>query len=131
VAEPATAWPIPRRSSSALAWEAASLAVFVLALAAPAMLRAAAATSLRGLELADGALFTAAFAIENAWLPGGGKFFSAAFLVLWYAAINRIPQADFAGAFSASPHLAVSGVYVCAAIALLLAARFFELSRKG
>ncbi|HKD12305.1 MAG TPA: hypothetical protein VKE50_09530, partial [Thermoanaerobaculia bacterium] len=81
-------------------------------------------------ELALGALFTAAFAAGSAWLSGGGKLFSALFLVLWYAAINRIPQADFAGAFSASPRLAVSGAYVCGAIALLVTARLIEPSRQ-
>ena len=121
----------PAVPSSALAWKTASLAAFVLALCFPAIVRAGAAAPVRGIELTLGALFTAILAAGCAWLTGGGKLFSALFLVLWYAAINRIPQADFAGAFSASPRLAVTGVYVCAAIAVLVTARLFESSRNG
>jgi ABC-type transport system involved in multi-copper enzyme maturation permease subunit len=121
----------PAVPSSALAWKAASLALFVLALCFPAIVRAAAAAPLRGIELALGALFTAAFAAGCSWLTGGGKLFSALYLVLWYAAINRIPRADFAGVFSASPRLAVSGAYLGVAIAVLVTARLLEGSRQN
>ncbi len=112
----------PGVPASPILWKAASLAVFVLALAAPAIARAFVASPVRALELAMGALCVAFLAAGCGSLTAGGKLFSALFLLLWYAAVNRIPGADFAGAFSQRPSPATSGIYLLAGAAALGAA---------
>jgi hypothetical protein len=121
----------PAVPSSALWWKAASLALFLFALIGPAIVRAAFGSPVRALGLAMGTLFVAALAAGCGWLTGGGKLFSALFLVLWYAAVNRIPLADFAGTFSPSPRLAVSVAYLGIATALVLAAGALKPSHRS
>lgn len=54
-------------------------------------------------------------------LTSGGKLFSGAYLVLWYLAVNGLPGADFAGAFSKDPAAARSVLYLLIGVALVSA----------
>ncbi len=120
----------PGVPASPLLWKAGSLVLFLLALGSPAIVRAFAAAPIKGIELVFGLFFFAFVATACGWLTGGGKLFSALFLILWYAAINRLPAADFAGALSRSPSAATSAAYVLVGLAALAAAWLGDRTRE-
>jgi ABC-type transport system involved in multi-copper enzyme maturation permease subunit len=107
-------------------WKAASVAVFILVLASPAVLRALAAGPARGGAFLAGLLFVAGASSGLGHLTRGGKLFSGAFLALWYVAINGAPFADFAGAFAPAGPTTASLVYLGIGAACVAAARARE-----
>ena len=108
-------------------WKAASVSLFLLAVGAPALLRAFAGGPARGAAFAAGLLFAAGASSGLGDLTKGGKLFTGAFLALWYVAVNGAPFADFAGAFSPAGPTVVSLVYLGVGTACVAAARAKEL----
>jgi hypothetical protein len=108
-------------------WKAASVAVFLLAVAAPAVLRAFAGGPARGAAFVAGLLFVAGASSGLSYLTKGGKLFSGAFLALWYVAVNGASFADFAGAFAPTGPTLASLVYLGVGAACVAGARAREL----
>ena len=112
---------VPR---SAVVWKAAAVAVFLLTLAAPMLARRALSGPAPAAAFLAGLLFVTGASVGLGWLTGGGKLFSGAFLTVLYAAVNRVPGADFAGVFGSAGASSASAVYagiglVCLAGALV------------
>ncbi|MFN7976279.1 MAG: ABC transporter permease subunit [Acidobacteriota bacterium] len=122
----------PGVPSSPVLWKAAASSLFALLLAAPLLARTLLAGPARAAGLAAGLLFVSASATALAAMTSGGKLFSGSFLVLWYAAINRVPGADFAGIFSDGASLSTPGLYLLVGASLLATALQIEkLQRHG
>jgi hypothetical protein len=108
-------------------WKAASVALFVLAVAAPAVIRAFAGSPARGAAFVAGLLFVAGASSGLSYLTQGGKLFSGAFLALWYVAVSGAPFADFAGAFAPTGPTIASLVYLGVGAVCVAGARAREL----
>jgi hypothetical protein len=110
---------IPR---SPVLWKAAAVSLFLLALAAPLAIRTSLSAPARGLAVLAGVLFVAGAAVGMGSLTAGGKLFSGAYLVLWYLALNSLPEADFTGALGKAPVPGRSALYLLIGAALVAAA---------
>jgi len=107
-------------------WKAASVAFFVLAVAAPSVVRACADGPARGAAFVAGLLFVAGASAGLGTLTRGGKLFSGAFLALWYVAVNGAPFADFAGTFAPTGPTTASLAYLGVGAVCVAAARARE-----
>lgn len=121
----------PGVPSSTVLWKAASVALFLLILAAPLAIRLLIASPSRGAALIGGVLFVAGAAVGMGSLTAGGKLFSGVYLVIWYMALNNLPAADFAGALSQAPVPFYSALYLLAGAALVTVAALSEKLRRG
>ncbi len=121
----------PGVPSSTVLWKAASVALFLLVLAAPLIVRVFVTAPMRGVALVAGVLFVAGAAVGFGSLTSGGKLFSGVYLVLWYMGLNNLPAADFSGALCRAPVYRYSGLYLLGGAALLAAAAVRERVRRG
>jgi hypothetical protein len=119
----------PGVPASRVLWKAGAVALFVGGLALPLVVRTTLASPVRGLALLAGLLFVAAFATAAGSLTGGGRLFSGAYLVVWYAAFNRAPGFDFCG-FSTSRGTAPFA-WLSAGLVLLALAAWVEHARRS
>lgn len=87
----------PAVPASAALWKFGAVALFLLAASAPLTVRGLVSADVRAAAVPLGMLFVAAFAVGAASLTGGGKLFSGALLLLWYAALNGLGAVDFCG----------------------------------
>lgn len=90
----------PGVPASAVLWKAAALALFLLALGAPLVIRTFLASPVRGLACAAGLLAVALLAVGFGSLTRGGKLFSGLYVAVWYMALSGSAEADFTGALS-------------------------------
>jgi hypothetical protein len=120
----------PSLPRSAALWKNGSVALFVFAAAAPLLLRSLASPA-RFVALVTGLAFVSAFAASAALVTGGGKLFSGVALALWYAAVNRMPVADFCGIFGGGLEAGVRAGYVAAGTAFLAMALIAERWRSS
>ncbi len=111
-------------------WKTGSLALFLLAVSAPLLFRAALSSPARLIALVTGLLFVSAFASCSAFLTRGGKLFSGLYLALWYAAVNRLAAADFCGVLGGGLEPAVRSGYLAAGAAFLGLAMLVERRRR-
>jgi hypothetical protein len=125
----ALVFPQPSVPRSPALWKNASVALFVLAAAAPLLLRASLSPA-RFFALVTGLLFVAAFAASAALVTGGGKLFSGLTLALWYAAVSGLPAADFCGVFGGGLSLSVRCGYLLAGAGFLGTALLVERRRQ-
>ena len=103
-------------------WKAAAVALVVLALGAPLVVRSLLASPARGLACAGGLLAVAAISVGMGSLSGGGKLFTGIYLAVWYMGLSNLPAADFTAALSAKPAPGFCLIYICVGAALLAAA---------
>ncbi len=94
---------VPR---SLVVWKTCAASLFVLALEVPSLVKLAVTKPLQIPAVLAGAVLTAAFATAAGSLTGGGKLFSALFLVGWYVALNKMPAGDVTGLLVGGPGIA-------------------------
>ncbi len=102
---------------SPVLWKASSLLLFLAVASAPAWARLAWASPARAFSFLIGLAFASALAATTGRLAGGGRLFTALYLLMWYASMNRVPFLDFAGLF-ANGALAPAGAWLGAASAV-------------
>ncbi|MCM2313679.1 MAG: hypothetical protein NDJ92_00820 [Thermoanaerobaculia bacterium] len=105
---------VPR---STVAWKAASVSVFVLAILLSTLTRAALAGPDRFAAIVLGAVFVVSASVGLGWLTQGGKFFSALFTAVWYVAVQG--QLDFTGVFAIVPDLTLCASFAGAGLLVL------------
>ena len=121
---------LPSVPSSVTAWKATSIAIFVLALGAPMLFRAAIGSPTAAVAALAGLLFLAAWSAAAALLTGGGKLFIGTILVLWYGALSGAPFLDFCGTLAGKPSIGISAGYLLFGLAMLGLAAVREKQRK-
>jgi len=112
----------PGVPASPALWKLSAIAVFLLVMAAPLLLRSLASPA-GFVALLTGLLFVAAFATGAGVLTGGGKLFSGLGIALWYAAASGLGPADYCGVFGGGldagtrlAYLAAGALFVAAAL---------------
>ncbi|HXU34295.1 MAG TPA: ABC transporter permease [Thermoanaerobaculia bacterium] len=118
---------VPR---SGVLWKLGSVALFVVAVSLPFLLRALVASPARGFAALSGLLFVAALAVSFGLLTGGGKLFVGIYLAIWYGALNRVPYLDFCGLFGGDLGLPVRAAYLAAGAVFLALAMAVEARRR-
>jgi hypothetical protein len=112
----------PGTPRSVVVWKTAATLGLVLALAAPALLRALAGSPARALALLLGLVFVATAAAGLGWLTRGGKLFLGGFILLWYLAIQGGSPVDFTGSLGPTPDVPLAACFAAAGVAFALAA---------
>ncbi len=124
-------WSQPGVPSSTLLWKAAALALFLLMLGAPVTIHGFAESPARGAACVVGMLAVALLSTALSSLTSGGKLFSGVYLAVWYMALSGMPEADFSGALSKTPSLAVVLSYLGLGALLVAAAAGREKLRRA
>ncbi len=119
----------PGVPASAVVWKTAALALFLLALGAPLVIRSFVASPVRGLACVAGLLAIAGVAVGFGSLTRGGKLFSALYVAAWYMAMSGTAAADFTGALAKAPVPLYSLAYL--GLGLLLTAAAMARERWG
>ena len=127
----ALVWAQPSVPRSRVAWKAAAAGLFVLALGAPGLLRAALAGPWHALAWISGLLFVALLAVGTGSLTRGGRLFSAAYTMLWYASVNGrgVDALDYCGIFGGGTSPAVRLAYLAVATFAITLAALVERAR--
>jgi hypothetical protein len=124
-------WSQPGVPSSTPLWKAAALALFLLMLGAPMTIHGFAESTARGAACVIGMLAVALLSAGLSSLSSGGKLFSGVYLAVWYMALSGLPEADFSGALSKTPSLAVVLAYLGIGAILVAAAAGRERLRRA
>ena len=103
-------------------WKFAAVALLVLALGAPLVVKSLLVSPARGLACAGGLIALAAISVGMGSLSGGGKLFTGIYLAVWYMGLSNLAAADFTSALSARPEPVYCLIYICVGAALLGAA---------
>ena len=103
-------------------WKTAAVGLVVLALGAPLTIRELLVSPGRGLACLAGLAAVAAIAVGMGALSGGGKLFTAVYLVVWYMGLSNVSFADFTSALSKNPEPLYALAYLGAGALLVGAA---------
>lgn len=112
----------PDVPASTVLWKTAALALFLLALGAPLVIRSFVASPVRGLASVAGLLAIVGVAVGFGSLTRGGKLFSALYVAVWYMAMSGTAAADLTGALSKAPVPLYSLAYLGLGLILVAAA---------
>ncbi len=118
---------VPR---SGVLWKLGSVSLFVGVVALPFLLRALVDSPARGFAALSGLFFVTALAVAFGSLSGGGKLFVGLYLAIWYAALNRVPNADFCSLFGGDLGVGIRAIYVGIGMGAIAIAMAVEKRRR-
>jgi hypothetical protein len=121
----------PSVPASIVLWKASAVAAFVGLAGLPRLAAATVVSPERGLTFLLGLAFVATLATGAGALSGGGKLFTALYVVLWYGAINGVPALDFSGAFAPRPSPAAVAALLGLSAGVLALAVLVERRRRS
>lgn len=107
----------PGVPASPVLWKTGALALVVLMLGTPMTIHGFVESPAKALACVAGLLAVAGGCVGLGSLTSGGKLFTGLYVAVWYMAMSGEPGADFAGALSKAPSLAVSGLYLAGGLA--------------
>lgn len=123
----------PGIPGSRVLWKAGAIALIVMTLGLPAIVRALATSFRHAAAMATGLLFTAALATAAGSISRGGKLFAAVFTPLWYVGLSGAAAGpfDLTGAFGGNLGTKTRLAYLAATAVALGIALAVERRRRS